>query len=74
MYISAVKRAFKVTSCFITYLAKKMMNQTLLFLAKVPFFLMPHQHTEKIEWKTLLGKISLVTDAVATAALMFCRL
>lgn len=33
---------------------------------------MPHRHTENIEWKTLLGKISLVPDAVATAALIVC--
>lgn len=34
------------------------MNQTLLFLAKVVFKKkkMPQQHTEKIEWKILLGK------------------
>lgn len=25
---------------------------------------MPQQHTEKIEWKILLGKIALVPDAV----------
>lgn len=31
----------------------------------------PHQHIESIEWKTLLGKIPLVTNAVA-AALLFC--
>lgn len=43
------------------------MNQTLLFLAKVVFKKkMPQQHTEKIEWKILLGKIALVTDAVTT--------
>lgn len=41
------------------------MNQTLLFLAKVVFKKkMPQQHTEKIEWKILLGKIALVPDAV----------
>lgn len=50
-----------------------MMNQTMLFLAKVALKKKkPYQHTEKLEWKTLLGKIPLVADTVVTAVLIFC--
>lgn len=50
------------------------MNQAMLFWGKVAFKIKkkkPHQHIESIEWKTFLGKIPLVTNAVA-AALLFC--
>lgn len=49
-----------------------MMNQIMLFWGKVAFKIKkPHQHIESIEWKTLLGEIPLVTNAVV-AALLFC--
>ena len=68
MYISAVKRAFKVISCFITYLSKKADESNFAIFGKSCLLKkkMPQQHTEKIEWKILLGKIALVTDAVTT--------
>ena len=73
MYISAVKRAFKVIYCFITYLSKKEDESNFAIFGKSCLLKkMPQQHTEKIEWETLLGKIALVTDAVTTAALTFC--
>lgn len=71
MFISVVKRAVKVTSCFIIYLSKEMMNQAMLFLAKVALKKMSRQHAEKLEWKAILGKIALVTDVGAIDALIF---